>query len=230
MNQAQISIIIPVLNEASTIEKIVKFLFEVVLQEMVAEIILVDGGSTDGSLEMMRKIGGVVVVQSEKGRALQLNAGAAIAKGEILYFLHADSFPPKGFEQMIVQSKAESGCFRLRFDPANSLWLRLAPWFTKFDSFLFRGGDQSLFIEREVFESLGGFDERYKIYEDVEFINRIKRKHDFEILNDYVVTSSRRFQENGTMRLYFHFAVIHLKALMGKDPASLSVYYENHIK
>lgn len=230
MNQARISIIIPVLNEASTIEKLIVHLSEVSQPENIAEIILVDGGSKDGTPEIMHQMDGVVVVKSEKGRATQMNAGATIAKGDLLYFLHAVSFPPLNFDRKVLESKATSGCFRLKFEPTNSLWLKFASWFTQFDSFLFRGGDQSLFVKAEVFKSLGGFDERYKIYEDVEFINRIKRERDFTILNDFVTTSSRRFQENGTLRLYYHFAVIHLKALMGQRPEVLSSYYNKYIK
>jgi rSAM/selenodomain-associated transferase 2 len=226
----RISIIIPVLNEESTIERLVNHLRNDASAESIHEIILVDGGSSDDSLKIMRELDGVVLIQSKKGRAMQMNTGAAIAKGEILYFLHADSFPPPGFDQKILDATSSAGCFRLKFDPANSLWLRLAPWLTQFDSFLLRGGDQSLFVETEVFKSLGGFDERYTIYEDVEIINRIKKKHAFTILNDYVTTSSRRFHENGTLRLFFHFAVIHYKAVMGEDPEVLAAYYNKHIK
>ena len=230
MKKPQISIVIPVLNEADTIGRQVSHLLDASNRLNIAEIILVDGGSTDGSLEMMRAMDGVVLIQSQRGRAIQMNAGARIAKGEILYFLHADSFPPFGFDQKILKAKSPSGCFRLRFEPADSFWLKLAPWFTQFDSFLLRGGDQSLFIQKEVFKSLGGFDERYKIYEDVEIVNRIKRSYDFRIINDFVTTSSRRFSENGTIRLYYHFAVIHLKAVMGQDPALLDAYYKKHIR
>ncbi|MFT4770949.1 MAG: rSAM/selenodomain-associated transferase 2 [Cryomorphaceae bacterium] len=230
MNKARISIIIPVLNEADTVGRLVKHLFDAANDLNVEEIILVDGGSTDGSLKIMHEMDRVVLIQSKKGRALQMNAGAQIAKGDMLYFLHADSFPSLHFDQKILESKSTSGCFRLKFEPAHSIWLKLAPWFTQFDTFLFRGGDQSLFVKAEVFHSLGGFDERYKIYEDVELINRIKRQCDFTILNDFVTTSSRRFQENGTMRLYFHFAVIHLKAFMGHDPEELIAYYSKFIK
>lgn len=229
MNKSQISIVIPVLNEADTIGRLASHLFDASNSLNIAEIILVDGGSTDGSLEVMRELDGVVLIQSEKGRATQMNAGARIAKGGTLYFLHADSFPPFGFDQKILEEKSPSGCFRLKFEPANSFWLKLAPWFTQFDSFLLRGGDQSLFIQKEEFKSLGGFDERYKIYEDVEIVNRIKRSYAFRIINDFVTTSSRRFSENGTLRLYFHFAVIHLKAAMGQDPALLYAYYKKHI-
>ncbi len=230
MQEKRFSIIIPVLNEENTIERLVKYLLKAGSAENILEIILVDGGSTDGSLELMRELSGVRLHQSEKGRAIQMNAGASVAKGEVLYFLHADSFPPPDFDQKILAANSPSGCFRLKFQPANSIWLKLAPWFTQFDSFLLRGGDQSLFVKAEVFKSLGGFDERYTIYEDVEFINRLKRNHDFSILNDFVTTSSRRFQENGTLRLYFHFAAIHLKALMGQRPEVLSAYYNKHIK
>jgi len=230
MNKPQISIIIPVLNEADTIGKLVSHLLDASNTRNVKEIILVDGGSTDGSVTIMRELNGVKLHQSEKGRATQMNAGAAIAKGDLLYFLHADSFPPLEFDRMILASHSPTGCFRLKFEPANSPWLKLASWFTKFDSSLFRGGDQSLFIEAGVFKTLGGYDERYTVYEDVEFINRIKRNHEFSILKDFVTTSSRRFQENGTLRLYYHFAAIHLKALMGRDPEVLSAYYQKHIK
>ncbi|MGB6037294.1 MAG: TIGR04283 family arsenosugar biosynthesis glycosyltransferase [Cryomorphaceae bacterium] len=230
MHKKPISIIIPVLNEESTIGRLVKHLLYAGSAENIQEIILVDGGSTDGSLAIMRELEGVVLIQSEKGRAIQMNAGARMAKGEILYFLHADSFPPPGFDEKVLAAPASAGCFRLKFEQANSLWLKLAPWFTKFGSSLFRGGDQSLFVAAEIFRSLGGFDERYKIYEDIEFIHRIRRQHDFSILNDFITTSSRRFQENGTLRLYYHFAVIHLKALMGQDPEMLGAYYNRYIK
>lgn len=230
MIKVRISIIIPVFNEAKTLGRLLTYLTHSAATENVEEVIVVDGGSTDGSLEIVREMQGVVLHQSEKGRATQMNEGARIAKGNMLYFLHADSFPPCHFDRKIIEAPASAGCFRLKFEPANSRWLKLASWFTQFDSFLFRGGDQSLFVVEELFRSLGGFDERYKIYEDVEIIKRLKKYHGFSIVNDYITTSSRRFSENGTLRLYFHFAVIHGIASTGISPEELWVYYQKHIK
>ena len=86
-----------------------------------------------------------------------MNAGASVAKGEILYFLHADSFPPEGYDQYIIDEVAkgnDAGCFRMRFD-SNHWWLRLASWLTQFSWRACRGGDQSQFITKKLFEELG---------------------------------------------------------------------------
>jgi rSAM/selenodomain-associated transferase 2 len=229
MGSPRLSIIIPVLNEAEILEKSLECVIAHSTASNIEEIIMVDGGSTDGTLRLIEGMEHVTLIRSEKGRARQMNTGARSAKGEILYFLHADSFPPKAFDEKILSSGAKAGCFRLKFDDPHSIWLKIAPWFTQFPSFLFRGGDQSLFIEAETFQKTGGFDERYAVYEDVEFIRRICKHHRFEIINDYVTTSARRFRENGATRLYYHFLVVHFKAWMGKSPEALHDYYRRHI-
>lgn len=229
MNGTCLSVIIPVLNEKAILRELFDYLKNNSTPKNTEEIIVVDGGSTDGTVELVEGMDRVILVKSEKGRARQMNAGAGVAKGEMLYFLHADSFPPEKFDEKMLASKAEAGCFRLKFDHPHSIWLRIAPWFTQFSSFLFRGGDQSLFIRAETFHKMGGFDDRYVVYEDIEFIRRIRKHYRFEILHDYVTTSARRFRENGTARLYYHFLVVHLKALMGQGPEVLFHYYHRHI-
>lgn len=229
MGKHRISIVIPVLNEVGNLKKLNDHLKAVARKENLKEIIIVDGGSTDETIEIIKTFEDVQLVKSEKGRAKQLNTGAQHARGEILYFLHADTFPPDGFDEKILNAKASAGCFRLKFDNPDSIWLKIAPWFTQFSNFLFRGGDQSLFILSTTFRELGGFDERYAVYEDVEFIQRIRKKHRFDILDDYVITSARRFRENGSARLYYHFLMVHLKARLGQGPDALYDYYRRHI-
>ena len=168
----QISIIIPVLNEEDNIGKLLVHLKENSTESNISEIILVDGGSTDKTLDGIHYIqtiySGIELFHSEKGRAKQMNLGAKQASGSILYFLHADSFPPKNFDQLIIKEVEKdnlAGCFRLQFD-SNHWWLRLASWLTQFRWRACRGGDQSQFITKTLFEDIGGFDESYFIYED----------------------------------------------------------------
>jgi rSAM/selenodomain-associated transferase 2 len=225
-----ISIIIPVLNEEDYIQRVLGKIFEHSTTTRIKEILVVDGGSTDQTVSYAKKLG-VPVISSPKGRARQMNLGAKKAQGEILYFIHVDSLPPFGFDQKIIDSYTngkKAGCFRLRFDTP-SLFLGFFAWWTKINRPICRGGDQSLYVGKELFETLGGFDQSYKVYEDNEFIGRLYKRTSFKIINDYVVTSARRYMQKGMVRLQYHFAVIHLKHYLGKGPDTLYNYYRRNI-
>lgn len=229
-----ISIVIPVLNEAKTLPKLLEFLSKNTSSKTVSEIWVVDGGSSDGTKQVVTSFNNSLPVQlipSEKGRALQMNTGAKHCTGTIIYFLHADTLPPKKFDKQILtayQNGQKAGCFRMKFDNKHPI-LSVSAWFTRFNIKACRGGDQSLFITRKLFQELEGFNTKYSVYEDCEFINRIYNTTRFTILPDYVVTSARRYGQNGTTRLQYHFAVIHLKKWMGASPEKLYDYYQKKI-
>ena len=231
-----ISIIIPVLNEAQIIERLLNHLAISSSEKNITEIIVVDGGSIDGTKEIVSLFSEksdikVLLLTSEKGRAKQMNLGAKNATGGVLYFLHADTLPPENFDFSIlsqIQCGNVAGCFRMKFD-GNHPILRISQWFTQFNKKFCRGGDQSLFIKAEIFSDLNGFDENYIVYEDCEFINRIYDNHNFTVINDHVLTSSRRYAQNGTWKLQYHFAIIHLKKILGASPEKLYNYYRDNI-
>jgi GT2 family glycosyltransferase len=146
-----------------------------------------------------------------------MNAGASLAKGEILYFLHADSIPPMGFISRILEAMnggAVSGCFRLAFDH-DHWFLRANSWFTRFNVNAVRFGDQSLFVTREVFQKSGGFSENLLMMEDQEIIHRLRMHGRFRVMHDAVVTSARKYIDNGVYRMQGIFYTIWLLYYLG---------------
>jgi len=229
-SKKSISIIIPVFNEELILEKLLKHLQKNATTNAVIETIVVDGGSNDKTIHFAN-INGAKVIHSEKGRAKQLNAGAKHSSGDILYFLHADTFPPKGFDNLIVNAEkngSETGCFRMQFDSKNIV-LNFFGWLSRFNHPSCRGGDQSLFITKHLFYQNKGFDENYIIYEDCEFINRIYKKTAFKVLPKNVITSARKYHEKGWLKLQFHFGIIHLKNRLGASADELYDYYSRKI-
>lgn len=228
----KISIIIPVLNEQNGIASLLDYLFETKNPDYTREIIVVDGGSQDATIEILKTFSEIKIVHSKKGRASQMNAGARIAKSEILYFLHSDTFPPKNFDFEIINQVENgnlSGCFKMKFD-SNHLVLKVSQWFTQFNFQSCRGGDQSLFVERDLFEKLNGFNENLIIYEDNELIGRLYKNASFKVIQKAVTTSARKYLKNGVWKLQFHFVVIHIKYWLGASQEKLVAYYGKKIK
>ncbi|SHK19604.1 TIGR04283 family arsenosugar biosynthesis glycosyltransferase [Hymenobacter psychrotolerans] len=200
---ASFSIIIPTYREAGNIGRLLSYLREAAGPATALEIVVADAHSPDGTAAEARQAGALVVQCPQKGRAAQLNFGARHATGDILYFLHADTYPPADFVQQIraaVAQGAGSGCYRLQFDHP-SWFLKANAWFTRFPVQAFRFGDQSLFVRRTVFEQAGGYRETMVVFEDQEITGRLGRVAPFRVLPGPIVTSARKYRENGVVRL-----------------------------
>lgn len=226
-----LSILIPCWNEELALQNLLPYLQKAAAEPTQLEIIVIDGQSTDQTKAVASGLG-AVVISSERGRAVQMNAGAQAARGEIFYFLHADSLPPVGYDLNIKTACSQGksvGCFRLEFDQAPA-GMRFFAWMSRFNWPICRGGDQSLFIQRHLFEELGGYNEAYKVYEDCEFTGRIYQKAEFWILPLTIITSNRKYKELGWFYLQWHFAVIHLKHYLKKSPAALEHHYLKYIQ
>jgi rSAM/selenodomain-associated transferase 2 len=237
MFTTMISIVIPVLNEASNILKLLQHITSNSSRKNIAQIILVDGGSIDGTQDLITRFSttssfDILLISSEKGRAKQMNSGAQKATGNVLYFLHADSFPPNNFDTLILTEVTKgnpAGCFKMQFDSSH-WWLILASYFTKFSWRACRGGDQSQFITRQLFDEIEGYDETYVIYEDNILINELYERKKFVVIQEWLRSSARLYEEKGVMYVQFHFLAIYLKRCLGADADELLAYYEKHIK
>lgn len=198
----KISIIIPTYNESAQIGKLVRYLFQHGTSAL-AEVIVSDGGSDDDTGARAREAGAQAVLSPEKGRAAQMNHGASLAKGEVLYFVHADCYPPVTYCDDIQQALAQGfdlGRYRTQFDSKKSI-LKINAWFTRFDFFICMGGDQTLFIRRAMFASCGGFREDMRIMEEYEFCKRAREKGKYKIIPKAVLVSARKYETNSWLQV-----------------------------
>ena len=229
MDTQRISIIIPTYNEEAIIAHSLQTLIAITERSEGVDIIVSDA-SIDSTPRILSDFP-VTVCQSEKGRARQMNYGAQVAKGDVLYFLHADTLPPETFIDNIrsaVTAGKKAGCFRMNFDDNHPI-MSIYGWFTQFPLMVCRGGDQSLFIEKSLFQDIGGFDETLHIMEDINIIDRIEQQAQFHILENQVTTSARRYHKNGMIQLQMIFGTIHLMYALGFDQKSIIQYYKENI-
>ena len=228
-----ISVIIPVFNEESIIENTLKQF----LKWSNLEVIVVDGGSKDKTIEVVNKISLAnkqikLIISNKLGRANQMNYGSAIATGNILLFLHADTVLPTNYQQTIqnILEKKEIiiGAFKLKIDGKKKS-LRLIETMVNLRSRLLSlpYGDQAFFITKDNFNRLGGFTD-LPIMEDFDFIQRSKRYGKIAISNSMVVTSARRWQKIGVIKTTIINQLIIIGYLLKISPHKLRKFYRNH--
>lgn len=227
----EISIVIPTLNEAINIGRLLTYLTDLPNSDTF-ELIVVDGGSTDGTLSILHTFSSIKIICTSAGRAHQLNTGAQAASGNWLYFLHADTQPPSHLYDHIQQledSGYDSGCFRLRFDEDHFL-LRFCAWCTRIDWNCFRYGDQSLVVKRSLFEKSGGYNTQRILLEDNDLVRRLKRLGRFSLLPAEVQTSARKYRQHGPVYLQSVYCLLYLADRLGLSQKRLSDMYRFFLK
>ena len=224
-----ISVIIPTLNESSTIAR--------TLTRTVAlgfdDIIVSDGGSTDPTIPMVQaccaRVPAVRLVTAPTGRARQLNEGVKASRGDVMLFLHADTeLPPTAkavIESTLKDPRYVGGRFDVRFDHP-SRWGAVISWFMNRRSRLtgIATGDQAIFVRRRIFERLGGFPD-IPLMEDIAFSRRLKRQGPTAALTDRVTTSFRRWEKNGPLRTILLMWTLRFLYWLGVSPTRLNHWY-----
>lgn len=222
-----VSVIVPVLNEAARIEF---FLRDLLRRAGGFEVIVVDGGSTDGTPSIVERFPRVTLLKTGPGRAKQMNAGAARAQGEVLLFLHADTFIPPDAGAHIGQAMGDDfvvgGSFSLAFD-RRAFLLDVYSRFSRINHVLFTYGDQAFFVRRAAFRALNGFKE-IPLMEDVEIQMRLRKMGRFVKISEPVVTSARRFVQGGLFRQQLRNVVLVCLYRAGVSPWFLKRFYPPH--
>lgn len=221
-----LSIVIPALDEADGIEALLQGLQPVRAQG--AELVLVDGGSADGTPDLAARWVDVVV-SAPRGRAMQMNAGAGVAKGDVLLFLHADTRLPDGAAVM-VQRAIAAGAVWGRFDvliDGRSPILRIVAAMMNLRSRLtgIATGDQAIFVTAQAFQAAGGFPDQ-PLMEDIELSVRLRRQHPPACLRAHVITSGRRWERRGVWRTIMLMWWIRWRYWRGDSPARLAQAYK----
>lgn len=220
----QFSIIMPVLNEAVTLTDTLTNLLGTINNRTQVEIILSDGGSQDDSMQLAKRHP-VITINSQKGRALQMNAGAQQARGEWLVFLHADTQLPPGWMQLIEHSTRNWGRFDVRLGGKHWL-LRVIEKAMNIRSCKtsVATGDQALFFRRDFFVKLGGFPE-IPLMEDIAICKRARKLAPPACIQQPVITSSRRWEQKGIVRTMMLMWALRLAYWLGVKPATLHRLY-----
>ena len=223
-----LSIIIPMLDERRTLPSLLENLAS--LESGATEIIFADGGSTDGSRELVAR-SGFRLLDAPRGRARQMNAGAASASGEVLLFLHADNRLPENCETLIFSALERegcaAGCFRLRFDtdhPLMKICAFMSTFRVKRRQIAF--GDQGIFVKETLFNKLGGFPD-IPLMEDYRFSEMLVRETKIAVADGFITTSARRFTDGGMLRTMWKMQKIQHFYRRGVAPEELLKLYRD---
>lgn len=222
----KISVIVPTLNEEENLKILIPLLFSIKNSELI-EVIVADANSSDQTKSIAESLGATYNSCSAKSRASQMNAGAKISKGNILYFVHADTRPLPSFVRDIKTNIAKgylAGCYQYRFDSDNFL-LKINSWFTRFNGMFSGGGDQTLYIERTLFNDLNGFDENYTIMEDFDLVRRIRKKSEFRIIPKPIKVSARKYENNSWLKVQLANLAVFIYFLLNKQPSKIKNLY-----
>ena len=219
------SIVMPVLDEAADIEAALGAL--VPYRQRGVEVVVVDGGSGDGTPDRARPLADRVIA-APRGRAVQMNAGAAAATGDVLLFLHADTRLPENADRLVLDGLARSGrCwgrFDVRFDGGGLLGLIAVMMNTRSRLSGIATGDQAMFMTRAAFDNAGGFPP-IALMEDVALSAKLKRTGKPLALRARVTTSGRRWRAHGMLRTVLLMWALRLRFFLGADPAKLARAY-----
>lgn len=222
-----LSIIVPCLNESQGIADALTALAP--LRKRGAEVIVVDGGSRDGTAERAQPHADAVI-SAPRGRASQMNAGAARARGEILLFLHADTLLPDAADALVVDGLKRTrrgwGRFDVAIDGRHPL-LKVVAFLMNWRSRLtgITTGDHAIFVTRSLFTAAGGYPE-IALMEDIELSTRLKGYGPPLCLKHRLTTSGRRWEKRGVMRTILLMWRLRLAYWLGADPAKLAMRYE----
>lgn len=224
------SVVIPVLHEEGQVAAALMRL-QAAARSSRIEVIVVDGGSSDRTLELARAFDWVKVIEcGPANRGRQMNAGARAAQGKTLLFLHADvEMPDDGIaaiRRALSGDDALGGCFQIRFPEQAPASLRLVARGVNFRTRLFRTatGDQAIFVRREVFAAIGGY-QTIPLMEDVAFFNELKKRGRVTILGQQVVISPRRWLNFGVWRTVFLMYLLRFGYWVGVPPAKLKQFF-----
>jgi rSAM/selenodomain-associated transferase 2 len=224
-SEFKLSVIIPTYNEEERIQQLVEFIAE--YGEDVCEIIVVDGGSKDNTCKKAMSQGAKILVSEVCARANQMNMGAKVATGNVLYFVHADVRLQPSFVADIkesIQLDYSSGCYRYQFDSTKWI-LKANAYCTRFSGLMCRGGDQTLFVIKEVFDQLNGFNEYYSTMEDYDFIVRLRKEYTFRIIPKNVVVSARKYATNSWLRVQISNLIAFIMFYLRVNPLEIKKTY-----
>ena len=222
-----ISIVIPTYNESAIIEGTLNSLNESISSE--DEVIVVDGMSEDDTREIVGGFPGVILITSRRGRAVQMNAGAKIAKGEYILFLHADVLINESCISMLKNqtrnNEVKWGWFSIRLDSPRFIFRVLETGANLRNRLTgIPLGDHGIFVKRDVFHGIGGFPE-IPIMEDLEFVRKIRIISKGVEVKSPIKTSIRRFENSGIIRTFFKMWILRILYYLGMPPEKLTRYY-----
>jgi rSAM/selenodomain-associated transferase 2 len=223
-----VGIIVPVLNEAAMVPELVRQLSSL----RPAQVVVVDGGSNDGTAEAIRAAG-FPVLAAPRGRARQMNAGAEQCDADVLLFLHADTRLLPSALPLCAEAAATGavgGCFRLRIDSRDArLWAasQIITWRSRL--LPSASGDQAIFVRRDTFHEIGGYRE-IALCEDLDLVARLARRGRFVCLPEYAETSARRWRRNGVARTIALMWALRLGWHLGVPADTLGKLYNHEVR